>query len=244
MKRPLPAALFLIVLGLLASACGPETLPAPSLPPTATGAPAPTRTVAPTHTFTPIGRGTIHRAPSASPTFTPIPSSTLTATPTLAPSLSPTPSVIVPASGTYRDWPRYLHTVYRFVFAVPPGWTASPLGANFIQISAPFPAQVRVTIGVRWADEDVQIQRTGVPEGELVPAGMVPFWGDEISKSILVYEGKDKAVLYNNGTEFRVGGNRVFTLGLGASGLDYAAVDLTNFIETADAMVGSIAAPE
>jgi hypothetical protein len=73
---------------------------------------------------------------------------------------------------------------------------------------------------------------------------MVPFLGDEISKSILVYQGRDKAVLYNNGTEFRVGGNRIFTLGLGASGLDYAAVDLTNFIAAADGIVASITAPE
>ncbi len=151
--------------------------------------------------------------------------------------------MIIPTTGTYRDWPRYLHTVYRFIFAVPPGWTVSQLGANFVQISAPFTPDIKVTIGVRWADEDAMIQRTGVPEGDLVQAGMVPFWGDEISKSILVYQGRDKAVLYNNGTEFRVGGNRVFTLGLGAFRLDYAAVVLTNYIETADAIVGSITAP-
>lgn len=244
MKKILSAALFLIVLGMLTSACGPGTLTAPTLPPPATETSMPTRTVMPTRTFPPTGTGTIYRAPTASSTFTPTISSTPTATPTLAPSLSPTPSVIIPTTGTYRDWPRYLHTVYRFVFAVPPGWTASPLGANFIQISAPFTPGIKVTIGVRWADEDVRIQRTGVPAGELVQAGMVPFWGDEISKSILVFEGRDKAVLYNNGTEFRVGGNRVFTLGLGASGLDYAAVNLINFIETADAIVGSITAPE
>jgi len=189
-------------------------------------------------------------SPTLIPTDTPIPLPTFTPTIYLAPTATrfptvpPTPSVIVPVSGTYRDWPRYIHTVYRFVFAVPPGWTVSQLGANFIQLSAPFTPDIKVTIGVRWADEDVRIQRTGVPEGDLVQAGMIPFWGDEISKSILVFGGKDKAVLYNNGTEFRVGGNRVFTLGLGDFGLDYAAVDLTNFIETADAMVGSITAPE
>jgi hypothetical protein len=114
---------------------------------------------------------------------------------------------------------------------------------NFIQLNAPAPSQARFTIGVRWADEDVQIQRTGVPEGDLVQAGTIPFWGDVISKSILVYEGRDKAVLYNNGTEVRAW-DKVFTLGLGDSRMDYASVDLTRFIETADAIVSSIAPPE
>ena len=238
MKRPLPAALFLIVLGMLTSACGPGTLTAPTLPPPATDTSTLIRTVMPTRTFPATDNST------PQPTFTTTVSSTPTTTPTLAPSLSSAPSVFIPTTGTYWDWPRYLHTVYRFVFAVPPGWTVSPLGANFIQISAPFTPDVKVTIGVRWADEDVRIQRTGVPEGDLVQAGRVPFWGDEITKSILVYEGKDKAVLYNNGTEFSVGGNRFFTLGLGDFGLDYAAVDLTNYIETADDIVGSITTPE
>ena len=56
----------------------------------------------------------------------------------------------------------------------------------------------------------MHIQRTGVPEGNLVQAGTVPFWGDEISKSILIFEGRDKAVLYNNATKFRVGVNSFF----------------------------------
>jgi len=72
-----------------------------------------------------------------------------TNSPTLAPNLTPTPTLIVPTNGTYRDWPRYLHTVYRFVFAVPPGWSASQLGQHFVQLSAPFNPQVKFTIGVR-----------------------------------------------------------------------------------------------
>jgi hypothetical protein len=165
-----------------------------------------------------------------------------TSPPTTA-AASPTPAVILPTNATYLDWPLYLHSVYRFLFAVPPGWSLSQVGTNFIQLNAPFPSEARFTIGVRWADEDAQIQRTGVPEGDLVLSGMIPFWGDVISKSILVYEGKDKAVLYNNGTEMRVW-DKVFTLSLGDFGLNYAAVDLTRFIDTADAIVGSIAPPE
>lgn len=237
-SHPERVIIALLFASLSFSACGPEELYNPTLWPTATKRPTSALVATPTRTFTP----TETRSPSL--TFTPTEPSTPTATPTLLPTGLPTLAFVTTTSGAYHDWPRYIHTVYRFVFAVPPGWQVSELGANYIQLTPPYLPDIKFTIGVRWVGEDVRIQRTGVPEGELVRVGMVPFWGDEISKSILVYQGRDKAVLYNNGTEFRLG-DRYFTLGLDDFSLDYGSVDLPDKIKAAaDGIVGSLANPE
>jgi hypothetical protein len=61
---------------------------------------------------------------------------------------------------------------------------------------------------------------------------------------ILVYQGRDKAILYNNGTEIRVG-DKVFTLELSDFSQDYDSIDLPDKIKAAsDGIVGSLAAPE
>jgi hypothetical protein len=146
--------------------------------------------------------------------------------------------------GTYRDWPQYLQTVYGFSFSAPPGWTVREWGANFIKISPAGTPDIHLLVGVRWADEYVQIQRTGVPAGDLVRVGEVHFLGRDISKDILVLQGRDKAVLYNMCVEISVG-ERVFTLGLGDSGLDYDSVDFTTSLEeTVDEIVASFSLPE
>ena len=118
------------------------------------------------------------------------------------------------------------------------------MAANFIQISSPADPDIKLTIGVRWINEDASIQRTGVPEGDIFLAGEVPFFGENISKGILVYQGRHKLILYHNCTEIRVG-DRVFTLGLDDFSMDYAAIDLTDMdVETADKIVGSFGFPQ
>jgi hypothetical protein len=114
------------------------------------------------------------------------------------------------------------------------------LGANFFQISSPADPDIKLTIGIRWMDEDVTIQRTGVPQGDILLAGEVSFFGENISKGILVFQGRNKLILYHNCTEIRVGGNRIFTLGFSDFNMDYDAIDLTDMdVETADKIVES-----
>jgi hypothetical protein len=85
----------------------------------------------------------------------------------------------------------------------------------------------------------VRLTRTGVPAGELIPAGEVPFLAENASKAILVWQGRDKEVLYHNSTEIRVG-ERIFTLGLRDFYWDYDATDLTEMDEQiADKIVAS-----
>ena len=198
----------------------------------------PTNTFTPTLTFTPTNTST------QTPTFTSTNTSTATTTRTITPAASLSLSFIETSTATYRIWPQYIHTVYGFSFAAPPEWKVSELSTNFIQLSPSATPDIKFTIGVRWADEDVRIQRTGVPEGDIVWVGEVPFLGQEISKGILEYHSRDKAILYANGTEIRVG-ERVFTLGLSDFSIDYDSIDLTNILEeTADAIVESFAITE
>jgi hypothetical protein len=151
------------------------------------------------------------------------------------------PYLIEAPAVKYAHWPRYVSTVYGFSFAYPPEWKVSELSTNFIQISSSDTPDIKLTIGVRWADEDARIQRTGVPEGDIVTVGKIIFLGQEISKDVLKYQSKDKKILYANGIEIRIG-DRVFTLGLDDFSRDYDAVDLSNVLEqTADAIVESIA---
>ena len=118
------------------------------------------------------------------------------------------------------------------------------MGSNFIQVSSPADPDIKLTIGVRWANEDVRIQRTGVPAGEIIPAGDVPFFWENISRGILVWQGRDEEVLYHNSTEIRVG-DLTFTLGLSDFNWDYDATDLAVMDEeTADKIVASFGFPQ
>jgi hypothetical protein len=201
--------------------------------------PTSTSTSPPTKTLTPTNTSTRTSIPTTRPTKT----ATTTATYTLTPSAVPTLAYIRSA-GTDGNWIRYIHTGYGFSFSAPPGWIVSELGANFIQISSPVVPDIKLTIGVRWKYEEVMIQRTGVPEGDIILVGDVPFFGENISKGILVYKGRDKLILYHNCTEIVVG-ERVFTLGFSDFSMDYEAIDLTTAeVEIADGIVASFGYPK
>jgi hypothetical protein len=117
------------------------------------------------------------------------------------------------------------------------------LGNHFIQISPNSSPELKLMIGVRFVNEEVRIQRTGVPEGDIVLVGDVQFLGQAISKGILVYQGRDKLILYHNCTEIVVG-DRAFVMGFEGSGGDYLSTDLPeSLVETADEIVGTFSLP-
>jgi hypothetical protein len=119
----------------------------------------------------------------------------------------------------------------------------SEWGAHFIRISSPIDPNIRLSIGFRWTYEDIRLTRTGVAAGEIIPAGEVPFYGENISRAILVYQGRDKEVLYHNCTEITVG-ERIFTLGFSNGSYDYDATDLSAAdVEIADGIVASFGYP-
>jgi len=62
-------------------------------------------------------------------------------------------------------------------------------------------------VGYKWADEEVEPFRTGMPAGEFEDAGAVTVLGVEIPRQIMVYEGKVKNVTYS---PFQVGDLQIF----------------------------------
>jgi hypothetical protein len=83
-----------------------------------------------------------------------------------------------------------------FSFHYPPDWTLEERPHVLI-----FRHQVVdtlwFTVEYHRVDEDRWLFRTGMPAGDFVPKGSVTCLGQEISRDVLVYEGKEKLVLYN-----------------------------------------------
>jgi formylmethanofuran dehydrogenase subunit C len=67
-------------------------------------------------------------------------------------------------------------------------------------------------IGFKAAGEEVSIiTRTSVGSGEIITQGTVRFLGKEMTRNVLVEDGKVRSVLYSYACEFTVG-DRVFTI--------------------------------
>lgn len=86
---------------------------------------------------------------------------------------------------------------------------------NFLQLrpSGITSEDIIFSIGVRLDSEDVYIMRTGVGSGDIVQQGTVQFLGQEVTRDVLIEEGKTKSVLYDLGKEI-TRGSLVVTLGL------------------------------
>jgi hypothetical protein len=99
-----------------------------------------------------------------------------------------------------------------------------------------------LTVGYKWVDEDVGPLRSGLPAGELQDAGTAALLGQGISRALLVYEGKVKAVSY--GPTVQVG-NLELSLWLDAGlseGAAYEDVDIPPEVQAeAEQIIGSFA---
>lgn len=136
-------------------------------------------------------------------------------------------------------WLRYENSTYGFSFIYPPGWMPVEL-PNRVSITYQGSA-IALRIWVKQPAEDVTIVRTGVPAGDLVERGMVTFLGQALIKNVLVYQGKDKAVLYNNAGEIRVG-DLIFAISLESNHSDYESIAIPeNIQEQADKILESFA---
>lgn len=138
-----------------------------------------------------------------------------------------------------EEWLRYENGAYGFSFTYPPGWMPVEL-PNRVSITHQGSA-IALRIWVKQPAEDVTIVRTGVPAGDLVERGMVTFLGQELIKNALVYQGKDKAVLYNNAGEISVG-DLIFAISLESNRSDYESIAIPeNVQEQADKILESFA---
>jgi hypothetical protein len=99
-------------------------------------------------------------------------------------------------SDLYDGWYRYTNLDYGFSFHYPPDWTLEDRPHQLI-LHHKVVNTLRFTVEYHRVDEDRWLFRTGMPAGDFVPKGSVTCLGQEISRDVLVYEGKEKLVLYN-----------------------------------------------
>ncbi len=94
----------------------------------------------------------------------------------------------------YPGWARYTNTDYGFSFRYPFIWALEE-EPHFVKLRLQTWALV---VGYRRATEDPEILRMGLGAGNTEHRGTVTLLGQERPRVVLVYEGKDKAVLYGN----------------------------------------------
>lgn len=243
-------------LGVFGTACNPALTPSsPSIPTFALASQTPS----------PPEITNVLESESQVPTITPTTTSSLMQTPEAAintleskplPTVSPTATYdlfylpncvqdskeglpIETSPGEYQGWYRYTNEVFGIRFNFPSDWIIREVESNFLYVCPSSVLGVQLSVGVRHIEEDIAIQRTGVGAGDIFTTGEVNFLGEEISRDVLIYDGKHKTILYNYGTEIRVD-ELVFTLSLDDFRLDYEGVELSDTIqEITDAIVES-----
>jgi hypothetical protein len=189
-------------------------------------------------------------------------------TPAAAPTqiAQPTPAELVEETGPAADAPvasaetgeaaaepqaeiqRYDNTGYGFSLNYPSGWSLSEVndadfagpGSRSIQLNQ---GTVKLIIGYRRAGEQTPIGGSGAPAGDFESRGTIQVAGQDVEREVIVYEGKDKAVMYGQpGTPIAAGGLE-FALRLDDfAQVDYGAIELSQEIQAgADFIASSLA---
>ncbi len=144
-----------------------------------------------------------------------------------------------PHPETGETWVRYANDAYGFAFAFPPEWELVE-GQNYLCLNYLPQPERKLVIGLKWFDDQqTAITRSGVAAGELTQEGTTQFLGQEVDRNILRYEGRDKAILYNNAAPVRAN-DLIFTLSLDDFSTPYETAELTpEIMQMADAIVAS-----
>jgi len=158
------------------------------------------------------------------------------------------PVVYLPA--VMGGWREYIHPLYGFSLLYPPDWSLQEiqdaehtLSGHAIHLVPDSNPLVRMQIAYKSAGDDMQLTRTGVGSGEIVPKGAVVFLGEPIVRNVLVLEGKDLTVLYGGGEIQR--GELAFTIYLDYTGLPTDPTALSAELEAVvDQIVASVKVQE
>jgi hypothetical protein len=235
------------LVGLVIVACGsPVTLP-PDTPAAATRPAAVFPSSTPNPSTTPRS-ATTTPSPSAPPTqalatITPVTSPTSDAwRPFTGCSAGSTPvsRSALPAASSHLGWKHFTVPDYNFAIDMPPDRQLVVV-PNALCLAPQASPQVALTIGYRGPIEDVNIVRSGVGAGDLITRGTAIILGKTVPRIVLVYQGKDKAILYNYATEINTP-QIVLTASLDDWRTDYDAAVLTPTLQTtADQIVATLA---
>ena len=245
MNRKFSLIPILALLTLALAACA-EAEPAVSTPVSTPTSLPPTAAVTAAPTAAPP-------TPTAAPTETPIPPTpepTTTSDPAdfmelflpqcdRRPPEIERPTQIHPETGEL--WYEYRNDEYGFAFLYPPDWELLE-GPYYICLNYRPRREVKFIIGFKWAGDTTQsIVRSGVAAGQLVTTGTVNVLGQEVERNLLVYEDKNKAILYDNAYHIRADGHDLLlTMSIDDFRPDYDAAELTpDLMATADAIAES-----
>jgi inhibitor of cysteine peptidase len=127
------------------------------------------------------------------------PQQTQTLQPTSTPDSRPTPTTVAYPAGGLKGWLTYTNADYGFSLHYPPDWKMQPgygtMAGHAVLLKSD-EVNAQLVVAFKRSNEDVQIGRTGVGGGELLPRGSVLLIDKEIERTVLVFDGKDMTVLY------------------------------------------------
>jgi formylglycine-generating enzyme required for sulfatase activity len=133
-------------------------------------------------------------------------------------------------SDRFDGWYRYTNLDYSFSFHYPSDWTLEER-LHALVFHHQVVDTLYFTVGYHRVDEDLWLLRTGMPAGDFVSRGSVPFLGRALLRNVLVYEGKDKLVSYGYG-DAQPWGDVVFGFFLDDYNASYEAVDLPEEVQS------------
>jgi hypothetical protein len=129
----------------------------------------------------------------------------------------------------------------RISFTYPPGWTMEETANAFVFHNGPISLQ----IAYRYAGEEFALwTRTGIPAGDIMALdGLVPFLGQMLAKSGLVYEDRLKMVFYGGEPVSIVEAQGLeFAITLDDRETDYLILDISeDTLAEAEAILASVA---
>lgn len=128
---------------------------------------------------------------------------------TLTPIVEPTSTIIPPIESTVEVWQEYTNADYDFRFRYPPSWTLVERPNMLALVYRG--ASIILGIGFKRSGEEVELQQYGGAAGDFVSRGTITFLGEEIEKDVLVFQGVDKEIHYNETSEINRNG-LIFTL--------------------------------
>jgi hypothetical protein len=131
----------------------------------------------------------------------------------------------------------YTNSEYGFTLHYPAGWTAEEVndvdfvgpGSRSVQLSQ---GTVTLVIGYRRAGEEVALSGSGAPGGEFEVRGTTKLLGRDVERYVIVYEGKDKVVMYGQpGSGPHALGGLEFSASLNDFTPDYEGVELSQTVQ-------------
>ena len=161
--------------------------------------------------------------------------------PAVTPSPLPLPNTTTPLSeeSTTEVWQVYVNEEYGFSFRYPNSWTLVELPNRPNQVSLVYKwTGIALRIRFRHSDEAVELQQYGGAAGDFESRATITFLGEAVERTVLVYQGLDKQIHYNQTSEIGRG-DLFFTLAVESNSFSEQAVIPEEIQTAADEVLAS-----